>query len=193
MEIYIAYRDLQKYFTEHVISGGPHFNTEYRMTSTKDGNYLLSYHGDDYAVPKEAGDKFVADVLSRSGEKHRGFFPVEPSLNGKSVAAVVEVQEDDLKPYYYDGIDAETLLPMLDDLRALCGSPLPQSEKISPFYPNPSLPADFELQSIPHPFYTGPATTPADLLHAPYCPHCGALRTSEMTRFCTECGSALES
>jgi len=23
MEIYIAYRDLQKYFTEHVLSGGP--------------------------------------------------------------------------------------------------------------------------------------------------------------------------
>ncbi len=145
---------------EQTICGGPPVNTDYRVTSLKDGKYLLTHEASDYAVPRDAAEKFVKDVLSKCGEKHRGFFPLEPSLNGKEMAAVVETREAGQVDTYYHDMDEEILYQMLEELRAVCGEPLNQRDRINYCYPNPNLPEDFELSSIHHQVYPGPDPVP---------------------------------
>ncbi|MBR4404489.1 MAG: hypothetical protein IKT10_05175 [Clostridiales bacterium] len=149
MSVYIGYRNLPLYFSAQNQAGGIPENTDTRLAEVKSGIYLLTFEGQNYAVSKERGQQFTEEVLSKCTDKHRGFFPLGPSYNGQSVAAVIEIHKDrDLS--YYD-MDAEELLKMLTALRDESGAPLDRRGVINHCYPNPKLPeGDFILKSIYH-------------------------------------------
>lgn len=149
MSIYIGYRDLQRYFNDQNQTGGTPPNSDIRLSTSVAGAYLLTYSGQDYAVSNERGDKFTEEVLAKCTDKHRGFFPLAPSYNGQTIAAVIEIHKD--RDYAYYDMDAEELLKMLTALRDESGAPLDRRGVINHCYPNPKLPeGDFILQSIWH-------------------------------------------
>ncbi len=164
MYVYFAYRNMPEYFTANTALGGTPVNSDQRFTEVKDGIYLLTFDGENYAVSTESAKKFIDDVLSKCGEKHRGFFPLEPSYNGSEIAAVVEVQGERPSDHSYYDMDAEVLLKMLEDLRSVSGEPLSRQELINYCNPNPEPDEDFELNSITHQFYPGPDNTPAAVI-----------------------------
>ena len=168
MHVYIAYRNLKDHYFQNTLCGGPPINNDYRFTSVKDCiYYLLTKDKMNYAVSKEAGDKFIADVLSKCTGEHQGLFPpLCQSLDGKETAAVVEVSrtEDNGRisaeqSFYYD-MDADVLLQMLDDLKSASGDPLDHKALMNYCYPNAVLPeGDFELVTIYHGIYCKPDNT----------------------------------
>ena len=147
--VYIGYRDLPRYFNDQTQMGGTPFNSDIRLSTSVAGAYLLSYSGQDYAVSNERGEKFTEEVLAKCTDKHRGFFPLGPSYNDQTVAAVIEIHEG--RDYSYYDMDAEELLQMLTALRDESGEPLDRRGVINHCYPNPKLPeGDFFLQGIYH-------------------------------------------
>ena len=90
MYVYIAYRDLKDHIALSSVSGGVPVNNDYRFTRANEGDsYLLIKDGAEYAVSKEAGDRFIEEVLGRCGGEHRGFFPedVMPGVSEKAAVA----------------------------------------------------------------------------------------------------------
>ena len=163
MTVYIACRDLEKYYFESMLCGGPPGNPDYRLASVKENIYVLTWNNKNYAVPKERAERFAEKVISGSTGKHRGFFPQVRELNGKKTAAVVEVSSG-TEQVYYDFDDA-VLLQMLDALRAESSELQGRRALINYTYPNPPLPAgDFELNGITHQIYFTPDNTPASVL-----------------------------
>ena len=160
MSVYIAYRNLSQYYSEQNMTGGIPANSDIRLTMVKSGAYLLTFGGQNFAVSNERGKQFTEEVLSRCTDKHRGYFPLEPSYNGKNVAAVIEINKDrDIS--YYD-MDAEELLQMLTALRDESGAPLDKRGVINHCYPNPKLPeGDFILKSIFHQKFIPDNNSPA--------------------------------
>ena len=164
MHVYIAYRNLRDNFLQNNACGGVPVNNDYRFTHANDTDrFLLTLSGSNYAVSKEAGNKFIEDVLSKCTGEHRGFFPLIPSLNGKETAAVVETERNvdmngrTMKQHVYMDMDDEVLLQMLEDLKAGSGAPLDERELINYCYPNEVLPeGDFALDSIYHGIYCKP-------------------------------------
>ena len=149
MSVYIAYRDLPRYFNDQNQMGGTPFNSDIRLMTSEAGAYLLTYSGQDYAVSNERGEKFTEEVLAKCTDKHRGFFPLKPSYNGRNIAAVIEIHKD--RDFAYYDMDAEELLQMLTALRDESGEPLDRKGVINHCYPNPALPeGDFFLQGIYH-------------------------------------------
>ena len=56
MTVYIAYRDLEKYFFESTLCGGPPLNPDYRLASVKENIYVLTWNNKNYAGPKERAE-----------------------------------------------------------------------------------------------------------------------------------------
>lgn len=164
MYVYIAYRNLRDHFAQNNACGGVSVNNDYRFTFANDTDrFLLTLGGANYAVSKEAGNKFIEDVLSKCTGEHRGFFPEHPSLNGKDTAAVVETERNvemngrTMKQVFYMDMDDEVLLQMLEELKAGSGTPLDERALINYCYPNAVLPeGDFKLESIYHGIYCKP-------------------------------------
>ena len=94
------YRDLEKYYFESTLCGGPPLNPDYRLASVKENIYVLTWNNKNYAVPKERAERFAEKVISGSTGKHRGFFPLVRELNGKKTAAVVEINSGTGQVYY---------------------------------------------------------------------------------------------
>ena len=172
MYVYIAYRNLSYYYAQNNLAGGVLVNNDYKFTCIKDGiYYLLTQNNTNYAVSKEAGDKFIEDVLSKCTGEHKGYFPFVPSLNGKNTAAVVEMDRvvdingyDMEQRFHYD-MDDELLLQMLDELKAGSGEPLDERALMNYCYPNPVLPeGDFDLKEIYHGIYCKPDNTPNSVI-----------------------------
>lgn len=172
MHVYIAYRNLNDHFVQNNMCGGTPVNNDYRLTEVKDGIYfLLTWGSNNYAVSKEAGDKFIEDVLGKCSGEHPGFFPLCPSYEGKETAAVVEMSRvmDNGRItmdicFYYD-MDADVLLQMLEDLRACSGEPLDSKALMNYCYPNAVLPQDdFMLDTIYHGIYCKPDNTPNSVI-----------------------------
>lgn len=165
MKVYIAYRNLEQYFFESTLCGGPPANPDYRLASVKENIYVLTWNNKNYAVPKERAERFAEKVISGSTGKHRGFFPQVRELNGKKTAAVVEISSG-TEQVYYD-FDDEVLLQMLDALRAESEELPGRRALINYTNPNPPLPAgDFELNGITHQIYYTPDNTPAAVLRS---------------------------
>ena len=163
MNVYIAYRDLEKYFFESTLCGGPPNNPDYRLASVKENIYVLTWNNKNYAVPKERAERFAEKVISGSKGKHRGFFPQVHELNGKKTAAVVEIFRGNEQVYY--DFDDKVLLQMLDALRAESSELQGKRALINYTYPNPPLPeGDFELNGIIHQIYFTPDNMPASVL-----------------------------
>ena len=163
MKVYIAYRDLEQYFFESTLCGGPPLNPDYRLASVKENIYALTWNNKNYAVPKERAERFAEKVISGSTGKHRGFFPQVREFNGKKTAAVVEISSG-TEQVYYDFDDA-ALLQMLDALRAESRELLGKRALINYTNPNPPLPeGDFELNDIIHQIYYTPDNMPASVL-----------------------------
>ena len=128
MYVYIAYRDLKDHIALSSVSGGVPVNNDYRFTRANEGDsYLLIKDGAEYAVSKEAGDRFIEEVLGRCGGEHRGFFPEDVMPGVSEKAAVVEAEREvdnngrkSLRTFYYD-MDAEVLFQMLEGLRMSTG------------------------------------------------------------------------
>lgn len=164
MYVYIAYRNLRDNFAQNNACGGVPVNNDYRFTLANDTDrFLLTQGGANYAVSKEAGSKFIEDVLSKCTGEHRGFFPLTPSLNGKETAAVVEIERAvdmngrTMKQHVYMDMDDEVLLQMLEDLKAGSGAPLDERALINYCYPNAVLPeGDLDLTYIYHGIYCKP-------------------------------------
>jgi len=163
MYVYIGYRNLPEYLSQQNQCGGTSGNTDHRLTTAKSGVYILTFGGQNYAVSTERAEKFTEEVLSKCTDKHRGFFPLEPSYNGKKYAAVIEIHKDrDIA--YYD-MDEEVLLQMLTALKDESGDPLDQRGLINYCYKSPVLPeGDFELKSIFHQIYVRPDNTPVSVM-----------------------------
>ena len=165
MTVYIAYRDLEKYFFESTLCGGPPLNPDYRLASVKENIYVLTWNKKNYAVPKERAERFAEKVISGSTGKHRGFFPQVRELNGKKTAAVVEITNGTDQAYY--DFDDEVLLQMLDALRAESSELPGRRALINYTYPNPPLPeGDFELNGIIHQIYFTPDNMPASVMQS---------------------------
>ena len=163
MNVYIAYRDLEKYCFENALCGGPPNNPDYRLSSVKENIYLLTWNNRNYAVPKERAERFAEKVISGSTGKHRGFFPQVRELNGKKTAAVVEIFRGNEQVYY--DFDDEILLQMLDALRAESRELPGRRALINYTCPNPPLPeGDFELNGIIHQIYFTPDNRPVSVL-----------------------------
>ena len=172
MYIYIAYRDLRTHYTQNSMCGGLPYNNDYKFTAINDGiYYLLTLNGANYAVSKEAGEKFIEDVLSKSTGEHEGSFPFVQSLNGKDMAAVIErSREVDLNGYkssrtfHYD-MDADVLYQMLEELRTGSGDPMDKRALMNYCYPNPTLPeGDYDLTEIYHGIYCTPDNKPNSVI-----------------------------
>ena len=172
MYVYIAYRNLRDNFAQNSACGGVPVNNDYRFTLANDTDrFLLTQGGANYAVSKEAGNKFIEDVLSKCTGEHRGFFPLTPSLNGKETAAVVETERNvdmngrTVKQVFYMDMDDEALLQMLEELKACSGAPLDERALINYCYPNAVLPeGDFDLTYIYHGIYCKPENRPASVV-----------------------------
>jgi len=174
MYIYIAYRDLKTHYTQNSLYGGVPYNNDYKFTAIKDGlYYLLTLNGANYRVSKEAGEKFIEDVLNKCTGEHQGSFPFVRSLNGKDMAAVIErSREVDLRgrghltsqDFHYD-MDADVLYQMLEELRAGSGEPMDKRALMNYCYPNPTLPeGDFDLTGIYHCIYCTPDNKPNSVI-----------------------------
>ena len=149
MGVYIGYRNLPLYFSAQNACGGIPENNDIRLMDVKPDIYLLTYEGRNYAVSKERAEQFTEEVLSKCTDKHRGFFPMVPSYNGKNEAAVIEIHKD--RDYSYYDMDAEELLGMLTALKDESGDPMDRRGVINYCYPNPKLPeGDFILKNIYH-------------------------------------------
>ena len=157
MNIYIGYRNLASYFQENSTFGKAPENHDQRLTTIRDGVYLLTFDDRSYAVTKDAAERFIDEVFRQCQNEHRGFFPLEPSFHGKSTAAVIEKQ-DERGRYSYFEMDDEILLQMLTELKEKCGDPLDERALINYSYPNAELPEEFELRTICHQIYMGPNT-----------------------------------
>lgn len=172
MYVYIAYRNLRDNFAQNSACGGVPVNNDYRFTLANDTDrFLLTQGGANYAVSKEAGNKFIEDVLSKCTGEHRGFFPLTPSLNGKETAAVVETERNvdmngrTVKQVFYMDMDDEVLLQMLEELKACSGAPLDERALINYCYPNAVLPeGDFDLTYIYHGIYCKPENKPVSVI-----------------------------
>lgn len=172
MYVYIAHRDIKDYCSQNNGLGGNPANNDYRFTCIKDGvYYLLTKNDSNYAVSKEAGDKFIENVLSRCTGEHQGYFPMNGSPDGKDTAAVIEMERKvtagtrSRKMVYYFDMDDETLFQMLEDLRKLSGDPLDEKTLMNYCHPNPALPeGDFELKEIYHGIYYTPDNAPASVI-----------------------------
>lgn len=172
MYVYIAYRNLREHYSQNAGFGGKPYNNDYSLSSINDGvYYLLCKNGAYYAVSKEAGEKFIEEVLSKCTGENPGFFPLEPSLNGKDTAAVVEATREVslgsrsvTRNYYYD-MDDEVLYGMMEELMASCGEPLDEVALMNYRYPKPAIPdGDLELKMIYHGIYCKPETVPAGVI-----------------------------
>lgn len=172
MYVYIAHRNLKEYCSLNSGFGGNPSNNDYRFTCIKDGiYYLLTRNDENYAVSKEAGEKFIEDVLSRCTGEHQGYYPMIPSSDGKDTAAVIEMEREVTvgtrlrKMNYYFDMEDEVLFKMLEELRASSGDPLDKRALMNYCYPNPTLPEDdFELKEIYHGIYFTPDNTPASVM-----------------------------
>ena len=169
MDLYIAYRNLKDHFCQNNACGDIPVNNDYRFTPVKDGiYYLLTRGNDNYAVPKEDGEKFIEEVMGKCTGEHPGFFPLVPSLNGKDAAAVIEITREvemngftRKQPFYCD-MDDGVLLGMLEDLRAKSGAPMDERSLMNYLYPNAVLPeGDFNLDYIYHGIYCKEEPRPA--------------------------------
>ena len=56
MKVSIAYRDLEQYYYESTLCGGPPGNPDYRLASVKENFYVLTWNNKNYAVPKERAE-----------------------------------------------------------------------------------------------------------------------------------------
>ena len=163
MNVYIGYRDLPEYIKQQGGFGGVPQNPDDRLATVENGVFLLTFKGADYAVSKERGEEFTEEVLSKCTAKHRGFFPFEPSYNGKTKAAVIEISKD--HDYSYYDMDEEVLLEMLTALKDEAGDPLDRRGRINHCYPNPSLPeGDYGLHGITHQIYFIPSNKPVSVM-----------------------------
>ena len=158
MSVYIAYRDLVNYRFQMSLCGGTPVNPDFRLATVKSGAYLLTCSNKDYAVTQERAEQFKNEVLSKATGSHDGHFPMVEELNGKTTAAVIEINEDN-KTTWYD-FDDGLILKMLTELKDELGEPLDRRGLINHCYPNPALPDDFELQTIYHQIYCGPDNIP---------------------------------
>ena len=163
MYVYIAYRNLTYHYHHNATFGGNPVNNDYRFRAVKDDIYLLTSGNQNYAVTKEAGEQFINDVLEKCTDRHPGYFPLVPSLNGKENAAVVELSRENERTFHYD-MEADVLLGMLDELRSKSGEPLDERALMNYCYPNPELPDDFEIYNIYHGIYCKPDNTPASVI-----------------------------
>ena len=176
MHVYIAYRNLKEHFIQNNMCGAAPVNNDYRFTPVKDGIYfLLTQNNMNYAVSKEAGDKFIEDVLSKCSGEHPGLFPLCQSLDGKETAAVIELSRvvdngrTSTDRYFYYDMDADVLLQMLDDLRSGSGEPMDSEALMNYCYPNAVLPeGDFELDTIYHGIYCKPDNTPNSVIRTTF-------------------------
>lgn len=163
MPVYIAYRDLKRYYNENTLMGGPPANSDFRLTNVKGDVYLLTRGGENYAVSKERAERFASEVLGRCTGEHPGFFPMEPSLNGRETAAVIE--EFGVPKRCWHDMDDQVLLGMLEALLAESGEPMDEKALMNYCYPNAVLPeGDFELDTILHQIYCRPLNLPPGIL-----------------------------
>ena len=164
MRVYIAYRNLKSYIDLNYGAGGNPVNNDQRLTSVKDGLYLLEFSGMHYAVSKERAERFINEVISGSTGKHKGSFPMSINMmHERENVAVVEICEG-YDRYHYD-FDEEVLLQMLETLKNESGEPMDRRALINYCYPNPVLPeGDFELKDITYQkFYYD--NTPISVIH----------------------------
>ena len=164
MKVYIGYRNLTSYIQANYGAGGNPVNNDQRLTSVKDGLYLLDFDRMQYAVSKERAERFIDEVISASSGKHKGFFPMNMKMMEKKTnVAVVQIYEG-YDCYYYD-FDEEVLLQMLEALKNESGDPMDRRTLINYCYPNPVLPeGDFELKDITYQkFYYD--NTPISVIH----------------------------
>ena len=172
MYIYIAYRDLKDHIALSSVSGGVPVNNDYRFTRANEGdNYLLIKDGADYAVSKEAGDRFIEKVLAGCGDEHPGYFPEDAVPAGSGKAAVIESEREvesngrKLKRVFYYDMDPEVLFQMMEDLRKNSGDPLDARALMNYCYPNAVLPeGDIGLTYIYHGIYCKPENKPASVI-----------------------------
>ena len=164
MTVYIGYRNLTSYIQANYGAGGNPVNNDQRLTSVKDGLYLLDFDRMHYAVSKESAERFIDEVISGSTGKHKGSFPMSINMmEGKTNVAVVEICEG-FDRFHYD-FDEEVLLQMLETLKNESGEPMDRRALINYCYPNPVLPeGDFELKNITYQkFYYD--NTPISVIH----------------------------
>lgn len=200
MYIYIAYRDLEEHLSLNNGFGGIPVNNDYRFIRAGEGDsYVLIKYGAEYAVSKEAGDRFIEEVLGKCGDPHPGFFSEDVMPGVSKKAAIVEAEREVenngrkwKRTFYYD-MDAEVLFQMLEDLRERSGEPSYAREQKKYFYPNAVLPAG-DLTTIDHgicfkleaPDIQAPASH-----EVRRCLYCGADVTG--MKFCSECGGKVAS
>jgi hypothetical protein len=165
MEVYIGYRNLKSYIDLNYGAGGNPVNNDQRLTSVKDGLYLLEFSGMHYAVSKERAERFIDEVISGSTGKHKGSFPMSINMmHERENVAVVEIYEG-YDRYHYD-FDEDVLLQMLEALKNESGEPMDRRKLINYCYPNPVLPeGDFELKDITYQKYFVD-NTPISVIHA---------------------------
>ena len=155
---------MTSYIQANYGAGGNPVNNDQRLTSVKDGLYLLDFDRMHYAVSKERAERFIDEVISGSTGKHRGSFPMSINMmEGKTNVAVVEICEG-FDRFHYD-FDEEVLLQMLETLKNESGEPMDRRALINYCYPNPVLPeGDFELKNITYQkFYYD--NTPISVIH----------------------------
>ena len=155
---------MTSYIQANYGTGGNPVNNDQRLTSVKDGLYLLDFDRMHYAVSKERAERFIDEVISGSTGKHRGSFPMSINMmEGKTNVAVVEICEG-FDRFHYD-FDEEVLLQMLETLKNESGEPMDRRALINYCYPNPVLPeGDFELKDITYQkFYYD--NTPISVIH----------------------------
>ena len=181
MSVYFGYRDLEKYFFQMTLCGGPPINPDDRLTTVKESIYLLTFTGKDYAVTPERAQKFMDEVLSKTTGSHDGRFPKEKELNGKKTAAVIEISDENGTRWY--DFDDQLMLRMLTELKDECGGPLCKRDLINYTNPNPELPEDFELKTIYHQRFCGPDDTPVTCVRT-------AFPDTETSHFWTDNGKA---
>ena len=172
MYMYIAHRNLKDHYHYNSGCGGVPYNNDYKFTAVKDGMYyLLTRYNENYAVSKEAGEKFIEDVVSKCTGDHQGSFPFAPSYNGKEIAAVVELEREvetergSFRRDFYFDMDEAVLFQMLEELRAGSGEPLDARGLINYCYPNAVLPEeDFDLKRIYYGLYCKEEPVPAGVI-----------------------------